>query len=686
MAGFESEALELLLLMGQERDSNEIVCDIRDLIARTLGTKTVEIFQYDRRLNRYYQWTKEGPDGSNQALHRHDPLVMLAERERRVLTASDWAHLPVPEDRPKAFSEVRMVLPLFVGKMLVGLVAMTPQGEAEFSKRPFLEAVRGALALLLENSRLRSLVIEDPVTGLRSHDYFVSRLTDEVERAHRYQHKISLMMIRLEPLSKLLQDVSPLMAERILRQVGTILMENTRRTNVVARFLSDSDVFQLMMPEIPGDIALRLGETLAQKLNGMTLEGIKQPLQVFFGVATFPDDAPSRQILSAKAFANLNERYLHREATARPSTPTPSKLVADFAQELDIRNPEMLALFETAYRIADSKSTVLILGETGVGKEVMAEFVHRHSSRAPKSLVKVNCGALPENLVESELFGHEKGSFTGEEARRIGRFELAHEGTIFLDEIGELTLSAQVKILRIIEGKPFYRLGGTAPIATDVRIVAATNRDLLAEVQKGNFREDLYYRLNVISFSIPPLRERREDIPVLISRFIKNFNKDNNTNVQVVHPEAMDILYRYHWPGNIRELKNAVERAMILTGNERTLVARYLPPSVLKGASETPGRPPALGDGVPRSAAVGVPKAPVSMDSAGPRFPDLNERQRQVIEYLRVHSFISNQQYVSLMSVSRRTCVRDLNELIDKRLVIREGKKKSCIYRLADGV
>jgi DNA-binding NtrC family response regulator len=215
-----------------------------------------------------------------------------------------------------------------------------------------------------------------------------------------------------------------------------------------------------------------------------------------------------------------------------------------------------------------------------------------------------------------------------------------------------------------------------------VRIVAATNRDLLTEVQNGNFREDLYYRLNVVSFTIPPLRDRPEDIPLLVTRFMKDFNAENNTRINLVHPEAMDILYRYAWPGNIRELKNAVERALILAGGTGSLIPRFLPPSVLKGATKEPGMPVGR-----EMSAEGTSMPEVSRRNSNDlRFPDLNERQRQVIEYLRINSYISNQQYVNMMRVSRRTCVRDFNDLMNRNLIVREGKKKSCTYRLADGV
>jgi len=668
--------LELLRLINDQRQAKDIICDILNLISKVSGAKAVNIFQIDRRLNRLQMWNLEGGEILlTEVLSRRDPLVVLAERERRIVKQKDWESLPVPEGRPQVFQQLQILIPLFSRELLVGLVVIG--NVEEYDDLSFLEKCQGFLATLLEISRLRGLVIEDPVTGLQTHEYFSMRLGDEIERSHRYERQVSLLMVRLDSLGKGLQELSSFQAESILKRVGTILLENTRRSNVVSRFLSDPDIFQLMMPEISAEIAEKLGETLARKFSELTLEGMKKPLEVFWGVSTFPKDAPSRQILMARAYSAL-EKARRQGQRPSPDTRKTAKEIHDFSKELDVLSPKILEILDTAYRIANSKSTVLIGGETGSGKEILAEFIHRHSNRKDKPLITVNCGALPESLLESELFGHEKGSFTGAESRRIGRFELSHEGTIFLDEIGELTLLAQVKLLRIIEGKPFYRLGGTTPILSDVRIIAATNKDLIDEVQKGNFREDLYYRLNVITFCVPPLRERQEDIPILVRTFMKDFNGQNNFNVKEIHPEVMDILYRYSWPGNIRELRNAIERAMILSEADGTLLPRYLPPSVLKGVKGV-----SMGE-MSSSSVDSFSNKEEKADEI--EFPDLNERQRQIISYLREHSYISNQKYVHLMKVSRRTCVRDLNILIDRKIVTREGKKKSCIYRLSEGV
>jgi transcriptional regulator with GAF, ATPase, and Fis domain len=220
-------------------------------------------------------------------------------------------------------------------------------------------------------------------------------------------------------------------------------------------------------------------------------------------------------------------------------------------------------VFYKVEQIADTDTNVLILGETGTGKELVVRAIHGMSSRKDRALVKMNCAALPSNLIESELFGHEKGAFTGAHSRRVGRFEVADGATLFLDEIGELPLELQPKLLRVIEDGEFERLGSSGTKKVDVRIIAATNRDLQAEVKKGAFREDLWYRLNIFPISIPPLRERREDIPELVDFYIDRISRRMGKVIKMVPAGVMDTLRQYHWPGNVRELKNVLERAVI---------------------------------------------------------------------------------------------------------------------------
>jgi two-component system, NtrC family, response regulator HydG len=250
------------------------------------------------------------------------------------------------------------------------------------------------------------------------------------------------------------------------------------------------------------------------------------------------------------------------------------------------RSQKMKQILETVAMVAPTDASVLILGESGTGKELIANAIHQGSARTDRRFIKVNCAALPETLLESELFGHERGAFTGAVARRPGRFELADGGTIFLDEIGEMTPATQAKILRVLQEREFEPLGSTRTVKVDIRIVSASNRMLKEEVRKGTFREDLFYRLNVVPIELPPLRERREDVPLLVEHFLKTYNEKNNRNLLGFHPRAMDALMRYPWPGNIRELENIVERAVILT-REDYVTFSELPDSI----RETTGDP-----------------------------------------------------------------------------------------------
>ena len=236
------------------------------------------------------------------------------------------------------------------------------------------------------------------------------------------------------------------------------------------------------------------------------------------------------------------------------------------------QSDELKKVLHKVEQVSSTDATVLVLGESGTGKELLARAVHNISNRSERPLVKVNCSALPANLIESELFGHEKGSFTGATSRKIGRFELADGGTIFLDEIGDLPLELQPKILRVLQEGEFERIGNPKTIKVDVRIIAATNRNLSQEIKNGNFREDLYYRLNVFPITIPPLRKRKEDIPLLVNYFVNNFSKKVGKKIDTISQSMIEKLTEYNWPGNVRELENIIERAVItIEGNKLTL-------------------------------------------------------------------------------------------------------------------
>jgi len=245
----------------------------------------------------------------------------------------------------------------------------------------------------------------------------------------------------------------------------------------------------------------------------------------------------------------------------------------------------MREVFNTISKAAPTKASVLITGESGVGKELVADAIHELSQRKEQPLIKVHCAALSPTLLESELFGHEKGSFTGAVSRKRGRFELASGGTLFLDEIGEIDLNNQIKLLRVLQEKKFERVGGEQTIEVDVRIVAATNKDLKAEIEKGNFREDLYFRLNVVNIHVPPLRDRKDDIPLLAAAFLKEFAHENGKSIEGINEKARSRLYSFEWPGNIRELRNCMESAVVMC-QSNVITVDDLPPAFRNAADD----------------------------------------------------------------------------------------------------
>ena len=301
------------------------------------------------------------------------------------------------------------------------------------------------------------------------------------------------------------------------------------------------------------------------------------------------------------------------------------------------QSPAMQEIFDTVRQVSASRATVLIQGESGTGKELVARAIHRLSPRAKGPLVSVHCAALSTTLLESELFGHEKGAFTGANERRAGRFEMSDGGTLVLDEVSEIDASVQVKILRVLEERRFERVGGSTPIDVDVRLVAATNKDLRAMVAEGKFREDLFFRLYVVVITLPPLRERAGDIPLLAQHFINVYAKDNGKAIEGLTPDAMDVLTSYTWPGNVRELRNTIERMVVMARGSR-LTVRDLPPQVRE------------------SALANTPSAP------GRGYLSLEETEKQlIIKSLKMHGG-NRTKAAAELGISRRTLHRKLNE------------------------
>ena len=328
----------------------------------------------------------------------------------------------------------------------------------------------------------------------------------------------------------------------------------------------------LMMPDVDGLDVLNHVVTTSPKTKCIILTGygtIKSSVDSIkkgaFDYITKPITSGELLVVIEKAlkFRNLEDENIRLK----------KELQKKYRYENLIGTSNALEkIYTLIEKVADTDSTVLIIGASGTGKELIARAIHYDSSRSDKPLVVINCGAIPEELLESELFGHEKGAFTGAYKTRIGRFEMANGGTIFLDEVGEMSPSLQVKLLRVLQEQKFERVGGTKTIHVDVRIIAATNKNLTIAINKGRFREDLYYRLNVIPIKVPSLKHRKTDIPLLVDFFINKFQKGKGKSITGFTPEAMDCVLQYDWPGNVRELENMIKRLTILCDNELVVV------------------------------------------------------------------------------------------------------------------
>ncbi len=362
---------------------------------------------------------------------------------------------------------------------------------------------------------------------------------------------------------------------RILKLIVKILMVNDYKVVTASngesgiKKLESNDydlVFtDLIMPDIGGMEILNHAMAKSPKTMCIIITGhgtIKSSVEAIkngaFDFITKP--------ISPKELLIVVERALKFKSLAEENIRLKKELRGKYTNLIGTSNA-IKKIYDFIEKVADTDGTVLITGASGTGKELIARAIHYNSSRSDKPMVVINCGAIPETLLESELFGHEKGAFTGAHKRRIGRFELANSGTIFLDEIGEMSPALQVKLLRVLQEQKFERVGGTKTIHVDLRFIAATNKNLTTAINKETFREDLYYRLNVIPVKVPTLEQRKSDIPLLIDFFLKNFQKGKEKRITGFSPEAMDALYAYDWPGNIRELENLVKRLTILCDN-----------------------------------------------------------------------------------------------------------------------
>lgn len=383
-------------------------------------------------------------------------------------------------------------------------------------------------------------------------------------------------------------------------QITSIKLFLKRRDYMVSSANSGQDGINIVKD---GNIDLVFTDYRMPAMNGLevvqSINKLNPELPVVV-ITAFSDIKDAVQVMKEGAFDYLSKpiqldelEILVKKAQERCNLISENKLLKEQLQErfkfdfIVTKSPKMEKILSITSRVAKSNSTVIIRGETGTGKELIARALHFGSNRQNKPLITVNCAALSENLLESELFGHEKGSFTGASTQHIGRFEQANGSTLFIDEIGDISLQTQVKLLRVLQFGEFERIGGTKTIKVDVRVVTATNRNLEELIENSQFRQDLYYRINVISINLPALRERKEDIPLLIKHFIKKYSKENNKDVTDISKEAFNHLMHYHYPGNIRELENIIESSIVMSRGEIITINDFTPDIMASSESAT---------------------------------------------------------------------------------------------------
>ncbi|MCI0588550.1 MAG: sigma 54-interacting transcriptional regulator [Planctomycetes bacterium] len=595
----------------------------------------------------------EGAAGPRQA----SGFLRSAVDAGEVLTLLDdgtdpLAWMPGPEGEALRGSRGVIVLPLRVGTRSLGCAVLGFES-APPAQRDFLLAAAAQVSIALENARLYRLALEDPETGALHPAAFRRRVAEEIERAPGRALALAKFALPGEAGGAGESSASLAGARALLRAVrGRFPVGRTR-----------PEEFGLVLPGVDrrraARFAQRVRRAVARSLGEADVEAGSRRLAA--AVASYPRDGASAEFLLIEVDRALGRV---RGSIGAVAVPRESEGAPPLADEEDrglvARADAMADLLSTVARIAPSDLPVLIQGETGVGKELLAEEIHRRSHRSSGPLVKVDCAAIPETLLESELFGHERGAFTGADRRRLGRFELANGGTLFLDEVAELTAPVQAKLLRVLQDSRVTRLGAEGSLPVDVRILAATNRELRSEVARGAFRTDLFYRLNSVSLLVPPLRERKEDIPVLARAAIRRSNEREGTRVSGLAPEALDRLFGHSWPGNVRELFNVVGRACVLRREGE------IRPEDVALEQAPPATEAAAGPGILK-----------------PVEPSLSARQQIALRLVSTRGWITTREYVRAAGVSERTGLRDLSDLAARGVLIRVGSRRGTAYRLA---
>jgi len=610
-------------------DEEEVARTAAQALARATGARHVLVASVD------------AASGRVETLHRAGSGAPLPTRLPERGPEREAADRRAPH-----FAEGAIYLPLVASARTVGLAVASPVAE-EGADRAHLDALGRQIGVALEKARLFRLAVTDEASGVYTHAYFLRRLREEVDRAAASGRRLSLVRVSVVAFAELRTRFGAAAAARLFGEIAETVDGATPVRMLTAR--REAGELEVLLVEADAEEARKSMEAIAAALSRRAFPGFEggdRPLFSFHAV-TYPDDGAAPEML-LEALARGPAGVVETGPDA-PSALLFPEIVGD---EIG-RSPAMRPLLDAVARVARTDATVLLTGETGSGKEVLADIVQANSLRRDGPYVKVNCAAIPETLIESELFGHERGAFTGADRRRIGRFEQAHRGTLFLDEIGDLPPAAQVKLLRVLQERKFHRVGGSEPVEVDVRILCATHRDLEGEIAAGRFREDLFHRLNVIHLRVPPLRERREELLPLLKSFLERFNRRHGLRIESFAPDALDLLYAHSWPGNIRELRNVVERSMLLSAGPVVTRAQ------LALGPDSEGRapaPPPLADG-------------------------LTPRQERVLRAARQSGGVSNGDVVESEKISARTALRELQTLVERGLLHRVGRRRGAIYR-----
>jgi len=609
-------------------DRTEVARAACSVLARATGAPSVQVAVLDA--------TGEGLE----LLHRRGEGTPLGARLPADGPARDAVEL-----KRALVREGGAYLPLIAGGRVIGLASCTPIDRDRDLDRAFLDASGRQIGIALENARLYHAAVTDELTGLYTMPFFVRRLKEEVDRAAAAGRPLSLLRIVINDLRGLARRHGAAAAAKVVAESASALEEVLPRRNMLGR--GPAGELLALLVESDARAARQLRDRAAAALKARPF-GLAEVPGFGYRTVSYPEDGAGADMLLDALF-EATETWEEARDEPLPALKVPEEL--GLAQS---RSPTMRTALEVVARVAPTNATILLSGETGTGKEVLADLIQTNSERSGAGYVKVNCAAIPETLVESELFGYERGAFTGAERRHIGQFEKAHRGTLFLDEVGELPLPTQAKLLRVLQERKITRVGSADAVDIDVRILAASNRDLEEAVRRGAFREDLYHRLHVVELRVPPLRERREDIPYLIDHFRQVFNRVHGLHVDAFAPDALDALYSYPWPGNVRELRNVVERTMLMRA----------------------------GSTVER-AHLALPVVPALEPPVVPSIDGLTPRQERILKLARKHGGVTNGDIVRGETVSARTALREAQRLVDRGLLVRVGRRRGAVYRPA---